>query len=191
MFEVLKRAYGMPEGEYRLLIFRYILLVSFGCWLYLNRGKRLKKIPGIVCFIVGIAFQIANQYCGFQPITITYWQDTSWIAVLFVLPVMAVLVSRNLHCRLLELLGQASYEIFLTQMVYYTYGVGDRIIPASTNIILRLFVNIVVCLTVGVIFYKVENPVTRMIGKKLSGAVEKIDLEKAKMKFNKMIKESK
>jgi hypothetical protein len=40
MFEVIQRSYGMAAANYRLLVFRYIFLMSVGCYLYLGGGKK-------------------------------------------------------------------------------------------------------------------------------------------------------
>ena len=37
LYEILQRLYGMGESCYRLLIFRYLLLIAYGCWLAVDR----------------------------------------------------------------------------------------------------------------------------------------------------------
>ena len=39
LFEFTQRAYGVTENVYRLLVFRYLFLIGFGCFLFLYRKK--------------------------------------------------------------------------------------------------------------------------------------------------------
>ena len=43
VYEIMVHSYGMGHGCYRLLIFRYLLMIAFGCYLYINRDKNQNK----------------------------------------------------------------------------------------------------------------------------------------------------
>ena len=83
---------------------------------------------------------------------------TSVFAVMYIVPIMMVLISKAtfLHNKLLELLGKSSYNIFLVQMVYYL--AGDEIINKLCSIVLvRVILNILICCSVGIVFYFIRE----------------------------------
>lgn len=82
LYKVLQRVSEMPEGCYRLLFFRYILVVAFGCWLAIGKYKYK-----LVMFIVGIIFIFLNCYEGYQPKIIVYWTRTSFMACFYIIPI--------------------------------------------------------------------------------------------------------
>ena len=57
VYELLKRAYGMNEGYYRLLLFRYILLIAIGCYLTSDDFRINIKAAFLSC-LIGISFII-------------------------------------------------------------------------------------------------------------------------------------
>ena len=79
------------------------------------------------------------------------------------MPIISYMIVRlgKIHCKPLEILGKASYNIFLVQMVYYL--VLNNISNLFSNQWLLLFTSIVVCTIGGIIFYYIETPVTRKI----------------------------
>lgn len=44
IFEIIKTCYSMGENCYRLLIFRYIFAIAYGCFMSINEN-RLRKTP--------------------------------------------------------------------------------------------------------------------------------------------------
>lgn len=163
IYEVLQHAYGMNEECYRLLLFRYILLIAVGCYFSLY-NEMVNRMLAIICEIVGIGFILLVCYTNYSPRVITYWTRTSFMAALYIIPIV-VWSLKTLHkmkCAPLELLGKASYNIFLTQMVYYAFAagyVGERIDGRA----LQLLANLAICLGVGVLFYYIETPLTKKI----------------------------
>lgn len=85
-YEFLKCMYGMPEGEYRLLIFRYTLLISYGSYLAMGNYKRHVKLSGVSLFI-GIIYIIIFRYMGCTPLITNFWTQTSMWACLYIIPV--------------------------------------------------------------------------------------------------------
>lgn len=84
------------------------------------------------------------------------------------MPILMILISRyqKLQITLLEIFGRSSYNIFLTQMVWYAYGAGI-IEKYAVNRFFCLYINMIICLGVGVFFYYFEVPITRRISKKI------------------------
>lgn len=169
VYELLVRVYGMNYDCYRLLVFRYIMLIAFGCYLYLKGGNHLGKINWLM-FFGGIAFIIIACYLE-APLPIAkYLKKTCVYAILFFLPVFSFLMEhlQSVKCGVLELLGKASYHIFFTQMVLYNY-VSKRIVGYMPNRAFHLCFNIVFCVVVGLLFYYVETPISKKIMKASEG----------------------
>ncbi|MCR4798017.1 MAG: acyltransferase [Lachnospiraceae bacterium] len=166
-YEILQYVFQMSEYEYRLLIFRYILLIACGC--YFAIGKRvIKKWVGICALITGALWIYETQFLDRIPyFSDEDWTDTNMIAALWTIPIMWILLKSprldKLHNRLLEAMGRASYDIFLVQMVYYGY-MGDTINRYIGKwLILGAAFNLVLCTALGLLFYRIEDPITKKV----------------------------
>jgi peptidoglycan/LPS O-acetylase OafA/YrhL len=168
MYEVIQRSYGMALANYRLLVFRYIFLMGVGCYLYMGK-KKPKIIFGILSMLIGACWLIAYCYLGYQPLVIIYWGITSLLAALWIVPIVWVLLKNpkmsQLKCKPLEEMGKASYNIFLTQMLFFYFGAGIlyKIIPIRA---LQLIICILVSTLVGYVFYLIESKITNRISKR-------------------------
>ena len=121
VFEVLKTNLCISEGIYRLLIFRYITVIAFGCYFAIGKTA-LKVMYAIPMCIAGVAYIIVFLYLGVTPLIMKYWTGTSMVACLYIIPLsLRLLLCTKLHFRPLELLGKASYNIYLVQMAYYGF----------------------------------------------------------------------
>lgn len=159
-FEFLQWAYGLNYDTYRLISLRYILLISFGCYIGLN-GK-LSWPSSVGLFIVGAISIYLNSFKGISLFFITSWRSTSFLTSLFAIPVFYYLIKLDLHCKPLELLGKASYNIFLVQMVFFGFGVRHVVSMFISNPIVHFITCLMICLVGGVVFYFVENPITKV-----------------------------
>lgn len=165
VFEVLKQAYGMPDLEYRLIVLRYLGLIAAGCYVALdgcadNREKFLKdsakRFLWVIMFFVGLFFVWFFCFSGYRPKIFTMWSDTSMLPCMYIVPLMWLYVNKSdLKCRPFELMGKASWHIFLFQMLYYIYYY-------NTGTILRLnpgkgyLISVLVCVLGGVGFYLIQ-----------------------------------
>ena len=86
--------------------------------------------------------------------------------VLFIVPIFGFLVGKNIKFAPLEKIGKASYNIFLTQMVYYCYLYG-KIKEFLVNVYLNAVVSIAICVIVGIVFYEIENRITKKVTAKV------------------------
>jgi len=166
LYELLQRGYGMDGELYRLLLFRYIFVIGAGCYMASEKSKLSFKI-GLPLCLLGGAFLLATDYLGYSPKIIIYWKNTSFIACLYIVPIMFLLIKKVKNFRFvpLEIIGKASYNIFLVQMVWYTVGSWylEKFIQSR---VFLLGANILVCIVGGVIFYYIETPITKWIIKK-------------------------
>lgn len=171
VFEVMKTAYGMNGTEYRLLILRYLFIAAAGCYAVVGRtgqDKRTRWFSGI-SIVVGLAFIYLFSYTGYEPKIILYWKSTSFLTCLFIAPILGWMVSNvSWSFRPLQVIGKASFHIFLVQMIYYNFA--DRMYALILDPIYGLIFNIVNCVAAGTVFYFVERPLSRKMIEKLKSA---------------------
>ena len=161
-FEVLKFPYMENEGQYRLLLFRYFMLIAFGSYFAMNKMNRKHWILSVV----GFCFIILFKYTNYSPKIFKWWTGTSMFPVLFIVPIFGFLVEKNIKFAPLEKIGKASYNIFLTQMVYYCYLYG-KIKEFLVNVYLNAVVSIAICVIIGIVFYEIENRITKKVTAKV------------------------
>lgn len=165
IYELLKWSYGMNESCYRFLIFRYILVIAWGCYLSFELLQMDRK-KCIVTGFAGFVFILLVKYLNYSPPMLAYWTGTSFLACLYMIPISAFLFKRlHIRCSWLEVIGKASFNIFLIQKLYYfcmEYGYGHIF---DHNPALQLLANIIICTVTGILFYYMEMPLTKKIVK--------------------------
>lgn len=170
LFELLKIAYGMNDYEYRLLVFRYVFIIAAGCYIALGNWQKISKgkqiVLSVICVVIGVGFSYLFSYTNYVPKVITYWKTTSFLACLYLVPIFCVLLTKvRLGFKPLELIGKAAFNIMLVQKIYFIFLQKTyEIIP---NVGVHLFISILNCVTVGVIFYIFESKLTKYILGKL------------------------
>lgn len=160
IYEFLQSAYDMNEECYRLLVFRYILVISFGCWLSIKKYET-KMIWKILSFIIGLFFISMYSFGNYMPYSIAKWTTTSWCACLYIIPIFSWAVKKNMRCGIIEKIGKASYNIFLVQMIWFWKL--NAIMYAIKSNFLHILLNMVICSVVGLAFYYIETPITNKI----------------------------
>lgn len=160
IYEFLKWSYEMSEECYRLLIFRYIFVIAIGVYAY---KYALGRMTSIIMVIIGAIFIGLTCYGIYNPRIITFWTSTCFISSMWIAPFIIYLI-RNVNIKLLpiEILGRASYNIFLVQMVYY-YAYRKVLAPLIDVWYLELIVGVSICIILGILFYLIESPITRKI----------------------------
>ena len=86
--------------------------------------------------------------------------------VLFIIPIFGFLVEKDINIPPLEKIGKASYNIFLTQMVYYCY-LYWKIKEVLANVFLNMVASITICVIIGIVFYEIEYRITKTITSKI------------------------
>lgn len=163
VYEFLNRLYGMSESLYRMLVFRYTLLIAYGCYLAVGKRKE-KKWVSVLSFAIGTTFIIVTQYAGYKPIIFTFWTKTCCIAVLYIISLIGAAVRsewlQTFRFPPMEFLGKATYHIYLFQMVYYGLA-AQRVYAVLPSTAAELAFSILFCLVGGVLFYLVETRISR------------------------------
>lgn len=172
VMEVLKIVYQMGENTYCLLLFRYTFIIAVGVYLASSKYKPHTKIA-LGAFCAGILFLVATQYLGVGTLCINYWIKTSLFGCLYIAPMMGLGIRRleNLTFAPLELLGRASYNIFLVQKVYYSQAQRMyNLIPGERYDLLG---TVVICVALGLVFYVIEQPITGAVRKWILGIMDR------------------
>ncbi len=156
IYEILKDSYQMNEECYRLLIFRYIYLIAYGCWI--EQKKHINKYLNILSFLLGAIYIYAICYGGYQPKIIKFWSGTSVLAALYMTSlfyfILKLLEEKRFH--IFEMIGRASYNIFLIQLLYFYY-LYENLSNMYNNRLTEVVVSILICIIGGIFFYHIEK----------------------------------
>ncbi len=161
-YEVIKCAVDMSGGVYRLIALRYIFAVAMGCYIYL-RGDELKGSKSVIMCVIGALYIWLVNYAPYEPRLFIYWTATSMLAVLFIAPLfrLGLKAASKWRCAPLELMGKASYHIFLAQVIYYNH-IAPAIYNAVGSRVLALVLSITISLSLGIGYYFAYNGIKRM-----------------------------
>lgn len=162
LFEIAVKCFEMDKYYYRLCIGRYLLLIAFGCYLYLHPEHRVKRSQMIAMFLVGFAYLVAVFGFDRELLLFDYWKTTAMPVAFYIFPIVILLFRSFYHRRipgkmgaLFTWIGKASYHIFLVQMVYYHFELGGAIMHASWYIAVPF--NILISVPAGLLFYELDN----------------------------------
>lgn len=166
LYEILRWGCDMDASTYRLHIFRYLLVIAAGCYIA-DESAKIKVRENILCMFVGIIYLVLVCYMGYKPFFIQYWRRTSFVACLYIIPVIMYLIKNcTIRCKFLEMLGKASFHIYLVQMVYYRFC-SNMVYTNVERREMELLINIVISVTIGLFFYFVESQLTNKIIEKI------------------------
>lgn len=161
LYEIIKSLFRMPEDVYRLIVLRYIFAIALGCFFSIGKFC-IKKWIGILSSILGATFIFLYSYVAYKPLLFYWWTKTSMMAVLYVAPIAYILIKRcTWKCKILETIGQASYNIFLVQMVFFY--MAKELYSGIKGEVLPMIITYISCICLGILFYKVEVPITRNV----------------------------
>lgn len=168
LFEIAVKVFEIEKHDYRLSVGRYLLLVAFGCYLYLYPKSRIKAYQLGAMFLIGVAYIVAVFEFKCKLPLFRYWKTTAMPIAFYIFPIVVLLFRKFYHStipgsigRILTWIGQASYHIFLTQMVYFHFDFGGSIMQAAWYIAVPF--NILVTVPIGLAFYEMDNRVMRQI----------------------------
>lgn len=173
LFEVAHGPLKLSNQAFSFFIYRYWFLMAFGA--YLATVRRQTQGVGFWTLLVaagcaGGAFLWLTFYGGYRPVFMMNWTNTCVISVCWILPAVALLI---LHCeygggrlmflRPLEIIGAASYEIYLVQKVFYGCAVSWLKAHFSSFGEMWLWA-LFICVAGGLLYYLLVNRLVRWIG---------------------------
>ena len=158
VYELAAWAYGMNPECYRLLVFRYTFVIAAGVFSY--KKHRLGTISSIIMTITGAVFIIIIGRMNYVPRILNRdWATTNFISSMLIVPAMVrILQDVRIHFAPLEIIGRASYHIFLAQMVYYA-GYYNLLKERFGSWQGHLAAGMAICVAAGMAFYYIDKPV--------------------------------
>ena len=150
--------YKIPNSIYRNLLLRHMMTLSFGAYYSLGLYKR-NKILNLLSAITGISYIILHSYYGYTPYFFNRgWADVCFMSCMFYIPVIAFFLQKEkMSFPILELIGKASYHIYLTQMFYYNFAKKDLFLSYIDNPYLWCLFSLIIIVAVGLSFYQIET----------------------------------
>lgn len=180
-YELFAKIFCMTDYCYRLLVFRYIFAIAYGCALAVG-ADRIKKKFRLATWSAGTIYIFLVNYTSFHPHLSFGWAGTSFISVLYILPIFEFFYvhMRNVRCKFLEIMGKASFDIYLVQKVYTFYDdkIWNDLIGRYPNPIIQVFAAVLTCSICGILFYHVEIRVLKCIMKVVDKINSYFDPEK-------------
>ncbi len=162
LFEIGVKVFQMDKYYYRLSIGRYLLLIAFGCYLYLYPEHRVKRHQLVLMFLIGITYIVAVYGFDKDLIIFDYWKTTAMPIAFYIFPIIVLMFRKFYHVKLpgiigntLTVIGQASYHIFLVQMVYYHFELGGKIMFSAWYFAIPF--NILITVSAGLLFYEADG----------------------------------
>lgn len=167
-FEVYAYVSGMPNSYYRLLYIRYLFAVALGVWL--SKRKNNNNFGLISGAVLSLIYISAVHYFGFrlpvQPDWLSqnapsfFWPLLLTFMGLFYLPKTA----SSLYIIIISEVGKASYHIFLVQMACFWYK-GSSALVKGLPIQVFTPLNVIICISIGVLFYRADVMVRKILEK--------------------------
>lgn len=167
LWELIQYCWEMNGQPYKYIIFRYISIIGFGCYIAVGKTK-LSKFILLLMFAVGVVWQTLLNYRPLHPVFMNEgWARVNYISSLFVMPILYIVIKkyydRKINIAILEGIGKASYNIYLVQMLFYGYFPAQIVYRLVDVAWIQLLICITVCIGTGFIFYKIESKITNRI----------------------------
>jgi len=157
-YEVFKTIIHMDPDIYRIISLRYLFIIAFGCFLFYKQHlKKMEIVLFIFLGLLGGVYIYLFDYIKLKPIFIDQWTDTSCIAVLYAVPIFALLFSfKKLKFKVLQIIGNSSYGIYLVQMLFY-FGPHKVLYHYIDKAYILLPIIVIICSLLGILYNKVNN----------------------------------
>lgn len=153
--------YNIRGDLYRILVIRYLFVIVLGLWLGMKKDKI--DYRKLLLLALGSFIYITSIYYFELNTTLeTYWQAQHGPAYFWTLLIVIIFLkfftinSENLLMNCLSRIGQASYHIYLVQMIYY-WLINQYVYKMSLGA--HMILNILVCSLLGILFNKINNHV--------------------------------
>ena len=140
-----------------------LFIIAFGCYACVGRKEEQGRLyTGFIggIFVIGAFFVLLFSYTSYEPKLFTFWSTTSAPATLYIAPIMFISVKMlKVKFAPLELIGKASFDIFLVQMVYFVLyeNFFRESFFADLSDILGFAITVIICVILGILLWFVEN----------------------------------
>lgn len=178
VFEVIATVTNLPSYFYARSIFAFSGFVAVGAYFYkkISAGDKINVVPVIIGVICSVVWICATTYKGYSPVVFTKnpiyaLPVLGWVSfiVLLVLKIgVKYNASDNVIGKIFSKLGEASYHILCTQMVWFI-TLKWLIAHSPIKIIAHgwVMISLIASIVGGILFYYAESRCTGYILKKM------------------------
>lgn len=168
-FEIFSSTYSLRIDIYRVIILRYLFAIVLGIYIGMYKDEKISNKSLVVMLITGISYILLPTYWNYeyQIFSQASWGKTSMISVLYEFPLVYILLqhthgytSKTWIGRRAELIGQASYHIMYTQMIYFVVrpSFDKYIFNISTfGNVVELIADVFISVISGIIFWYIDQ----------------------------------
>lgn len=167
IFEIFSHYY-LDNSMYRLILLRYLFLISLGLYLVLY-NKKSKIIIKFLCFL-SMIYIAEIHYFNFKPPVFLAWDSRNVPSFFYpmVLVIIGLTYLNNIKSEKVTnciiLISNSTYHICLIQMLYFWININKKINTQGKDVFNAL-INVIICVLIGVIFYKFEKVINNNIYK--------------------------
>ncbi len=165
----------ISENTYKFCAIRLLPQVALGIYAKVTELKRRSPFC-IGLFLTGLIYVFIFVYWKAFPLPLFYqWRSASLFVALFLYPIVTGCLAafQNIHYspsrwfdRRMVMLSNATYHIFLIQMLYYNM-IGYNWNKQVDHILFTMPINLIVCIIGGVLYYKISSPIEARLLKKV------------------------
>lgn len=159
LYELVLYFFPLYGKIYRILVLRYLALVGWGTWLYLNREKRISTVKLVISFIIGVIYIYLHKLYGLNGNIFRYpaWSNTSFMVVFYIFPMFYWLVMSGKEFsektdRVFSEIGKSTYHIMCTQMIWFWFAPYIYSVTAIP-LWVQFALNTVINCAIGYMFY--------------------------------------
>jgi len=168
LFEICSNAYSLHIAIYRVIILRYLFAVVLGIYIGMYKDEEISNKSLVTMLVIGIFYILLPVYWNYEyQVFNQLWAKTSMVSVLYVFPLVYILL-RHTHTytsktwigKGAEIIGQASYHIMYTQMIYFVVRPSlDKHIfnIATVGNVVEILVDVLISVISGIIFWYVDQ----------------------------------
>jgi fucose 4-O-acetylase-like acetyltransferase len=165
VFEFVVNTTHLDSDIYRMLAFRYTTCVMLGIVFYFLGSKPHKLWIPIFMGLLGVLYLFAITVLDYKPIIFQSWQEESGILpafYAFAIVYFAFRMERHFKnhpkwCALPQLIGQASYHIFLVQMMFFHFKLPQQLETYWGGLPISVLSTLVICSLAGIIWSNTED----------------------------------
>ncbi len=172
--EIICKLSDMPEWIYRLTFFRYVFLVFLG-FLLATKGYVLKWTT-VLMSVISLAsvffFTYTKIDCAPFFYNVEAWSTCHWICYIYIsflaivgLKYVFLYIQNTVITTHIKLIGIYSYEIYLFQLVYFTYisEYVNNCLSIIGNSMMNIIVSVILCVVPVYIYKKMKTVLKRKI----------------------------
>lgn len=169
IIELCKVCWGQ-NGYEMFRISQFVLCIGFGCYLWFQKEKENWFFVGAG---LSFLFIIATKYYNVDFYIVPWvWRGTSYLASIFLFPIMYYLTRISINNSVIEKLGRASFEIFLVQKIIYGCYKGH--VRKIGGVVTGGVISIVICCFGGIMLEFISN----IFIKKYNSKIKKLRIYK-------------